>query len=84
MLRKSRWAWLMAVVAVFGLVAVACGDDSKSSDTTAKETTTTAKGPEAPSDATIKALTAKIAGGGASFPDAYYQAVNTDFNGVAG
>jgi phosphate transport system substrate-binding protein len=83
MLRKSRLAWLMAIVAVFGLVAVACGDDKKSSDTTAKETTTTAKGPEAPSDSTIKALTAKIAGGGASFPDAFYQAVNTDFNGVA-
>jgi phosphate transport system substrate-binding protein len=84
MLRKGRWAWLMAVVAVFGLVAVACGDDSKSSDTTEKSTTTTAKGPAAPTDSTIKALSTKIAGGGASFPDAFYQAVNSDFNGVAG
>jgi phosphate transport system substrate-binding protein len=84
MLRKGRWAWLMAVIAVFGLVAVACGDDSKSSDTTEKATTTTVKGPEAPSDSTIKGLTAKISGAGSSFTDAFLQAVNTDFNGVAG
>ena len=40
MLQKSRWAWLLAVLAVFSLVAAACGDDedeggSGSDDTSA-------------------------------------------------
>ncbi|MEI2640460.1 MAG: phosphate ABC transporter substrate-binding protein PstS [Microthrixaceae bacterium] len=32
----------------------------------------------------IEALESRIVGGGASFPDAFYQAVNTDFNKIAG
>ncbi len=86
MLRKGRLAWLMALLAVVGLVVAACGDDNKSSDASkdSSTTTTTAKGPSAPSDSTIKGLTGKIAGGGSSFVDAFAQAVNTDFNGIAG
>ena len=76
MLRKGRLAWLMALLALVGLVAAACGDDNK--------TTTEAAGPAAPTDSTIKGLTAKVAGAGSSFTDAFLQAVNTDFNGVAG
>ncbi|MFZ4519633.1 MAG: phosphate ABC transporter substrate-binding protein PstS [Microthrixaceae bacterium] len=74
---------LIATVAALALFAAACGD---SKDDTSKESTTTAtaKAADAPTDAQIQALTAKAAGGGASFPDAFYQAVNTDFNGVAG
>ena len=85
MLRKSRLVSLMALFAVFGLVAAACGDsDDSSSESKDSTTTTEAAKSAAPTDADIKALTATIAGGGASFPDAFYQAVNTDFNGVAG
>ena len=85
MLRKSRLVSLMALFAVFGLVAAACGDsDDSSSESKDSTTTTEAAASAAPTDADIKALTATIAGGGASFPDAFYQAVNTDFNGVAG
>lgn len=84
MLRK-RLAWLVALFAVLGLVAAACGDDSDSSSEGGDETTTTEASAEgAPSDADIQALTSKITGGGASFPDAFYQAVNADFNEIAG
>ena len=38
----------------------------------------------APSDDDIAALTATIAGGGSSFQDTFQQAVNADFNGIAG
>lgn len=31
MMKKSRWAWLVAVLAVFSIVATACGDDDESS-----------------------------------------------------
>lgn len=84
--RGRRTGWFFALLAVFALFAAACSSESSDS------TTTTAAGSDgdakavegAPTDAEIKALTASIAGGGASFPDAFYQAVNTDFNGIAG
>ncbi len=73
---------LVATVAALALFAAACGG---SGDDSSKDTTTTAAAAaDAPTDADIKALTATAAGGGASFPDAFYQAVNSDFNGVAG
>ena len=86
MLQKGRFAWLMALLLAVGLVAAACGDDkdSDSSGSDGSTTTTEAKGPAAPPDADIKGLTVKVSGGGASFPDAFYQAVNSDFNGIAG
>lgn len=86
MLRKGRLAWLMVLLVAVGLVAAACGDSDDSSDSGSGDTSTTAAadGPAGPTDADIKALTAKIAGGGASFPDAFYQAVNADFNEIAG
>lgn len=44
--------------------------------------------PGIPVDSTLRgriaALDTTIAGGGASFPDAFYQAVNADFNGLSG
>jgi phosphate transport system substrate-binding protein len=81
-LTTPHWK-LLALPLAATLALVGCSKDDKSSDTTEK-TTTTAAAAKAPSDSTITALTAKIAGGGASFPDAFYQAVNTDFNKVAG
>lgn len=85
MSRMRRLAGLIALVAAVGLVAAACSD-SKTVDSDASSTSTTVKvkGPVAPASSAIAALTAKVAGGGASFPDAFYQAVNTDFNAIAG
>lgn len=86
MLRKGRVALLMALLVSVGLVAAACGDSKKDSSSGSGDSTTTSepKAAAGPSDSEIKALTAKVAGGGASFPDAFYQAVNAEFNGVAG
>ncbi len=87
MLHESRIVRLLAVIVVaVGLVATACGgsEESGSSADDGSSTTSGAAGPAAPSNADIEALTAKVAGGGASFPDAFYQAVDADFNGVAG
>lgn len=83
--RAGRSLLLVAVLAVLSLFAFACSssDDDSSSDESST-TTTEAAASDAPSDADIQALTAEIAGGGASFPDAFYQAVNTDFNGIHG
>ena len=85
MLRRGRLAWLTMLFASFGLVAAACGNDTKSgsADGSSTTSTTVASGPAAPSDSSIKALTAKIAGAGSSFTDAFLQAINTDFSGVA-
>lgn len=83
--RPGRFALLVALLGITALFAAACGgDDSTSSDESDSTTTTAAASDDAPSDADIAALTAAIAGGGASFPDSFYQAVNTDFNEVAG
>lgn len=40
--------------------------------------------PGSPTTAQVRALGASVSGGGASFPDAVYQAVNADFNDLAG
>ncbi|MDQ2678674.1 MAG: phosphate ABC transporter substrate-binding protein PstS [Actinomycetota bacterium] len=83
--RRGRLTWLFALLAVVALVAAACGSDDAADDTTDEGSPTTAATADgAPSDDDIAALTTSIAGGGASFPDAYYQAVNADFNGIAG
>ena len=84
--RTGRTTWLFALLAIVALFAAACGSDSntESSDEGDSTTTSAAAADGAPSDADIEALTASIAGGGASFPDAYYQAVNADFNEIAG
>ncbi len=82
--RTGRSLLLAATLVALSLVAFAC---SNSDDTGSNETSTTSasdSNAEAPSDADIEALSAEIAGGGASFPDAFYQAVNTDFNGIHG
>ncbi len=74
----------IALVAVLALFAGACSSSESKNDSDGSTTTTAATAGEAPSDASIKALTASVSGGGASFPDSFYQAANTDFNGVAG
>ena len=73
----------IALIAVLAIFAAACSksDSESSSDSS---TTTVASAGEAPTDASIKALTASLSGGGASFPDAFYQADNADFNAIAG
>jgi phosphate transport system substrate-binding protein len=73
----------IALIAVLAVFAAGCST-SESDSTSESSTTTAATAGEAPSDASIKALTASVSGGGASFPDSFYQAVNTDFNTVAG
>ncbi len=83
--RGGRWTWLFALLAVVALFAAACSSGDSADETTDEGSPTTqATADGAPSDDDIAALTASIAGGGASFPDAYYQAVNADFNGIAG
>jgi phosphate transport system substrate-binding protein len=84
--RPGRSLLLLAVLAVVSLFALACSSSDDDSESTDKSTTSTtaAEASDAPSDSDIKALTAEIAGGGASFPDSFYQAVNTDFNGIHG
>lgn len=85
MLRKGLLAWMTALLVAVGLLSTACGGGKDESGSTSQGSTTTQPaGPAAPANSDIKALTAKISGGGASFPDAFYQAVNTDFNKVAG
>ena len=83
---RTRFTWLFALVAVIALFAAACSssDDTTATDDTKDTTTTEAAAGDAPTDAEITALTTSVSGGGASFPDAFYQAVNTDFNGIAG
>lgn len=86
-MRKSRLVWCVVALLGLGLVASACSKSDTDSDSgSSKSTTTTAAaaGPKAPSDADITALKGKLAGGGASFPDAFYQAVNADFDKIAG
>ena len=82
--RTGRSLLLLAVLAVVSLFALACSSSDDTESTDESTTTTAAEASDAPSDADIEALTAAIAGGGASFPDSFYQAVNTDFNDVHG
>jgi len=85
-MRKTRLVGCVTAILVLGLAASACSksDSGSSSSTSEKTSTTAASAGAAPSDSSITALTAKLAGGGASFPDAFYQAVNADFNKIAG
>ena len=73
---------VLVAVACVGLVTTGCSSGPDIDGAT--PTTSEARGPAAPSNADISALTAKVSGGGASFPDAFYQAVATDFNAIAG
>lgn len=81
---------LFAIPLVVAMLAlVGCGSDDDSSSSSDDGSTTTAADSSgdnaaAPSDADIEALTAELKGGGASFPDPFYQAVNSDFNGIHG
>ncbi len=79
---RSRLVRKLAPVAVAAMALGACGSSDNSAD--ADKTTGPKLAGEAPSSADIKALEVGISGGGASFPDAFYQAVGADFNEVAG
>ena len=83
--RRGRSMWLLALLAIAALFAAACSSDGDTESTDDGSSATPApEAGDAPSDADIESLSANIAGGGASFPDAYYQAVNADFNDLAG
>ncbi|MHB1138815.1 MAG: phosphate ABC transporter substrate-binding protein PstS [Microthrixaceae bacterium] len=84
-MRTGRSTWLIALLAIVAVFAAACSSDAGTASTDGGDASSnTAAAGDAPSDAAIEALTASVAGGGASFPDAYYQAVNADFNDIAG
>lgn len=81
---RLRLARKLVPVAVAALVLGACSSSGdKSGDTDGKTKPTVAAG-DAPTKSDIKELTVSISGGGASFPDSFYQAVSADFNGLAG
>lgn len=82
--RTGPFTALFALLAIVALFAAACSSSDSDSAGDSSSTTTAAATDKAPSDADITALTTSVAGGGASFPDAFYQAVNTDFNGIVG
>ncbi|HTO01498.1 MAG TPA: phosphate ABC transporter substrate-binding protein PstS, partial [Microthrixaceae bacterium] len=84
--RSSRMRLARMLVPVV-LVAFFVASCSSTSDGSAEATDTTKKpaaSADAPGDAEIKSLKARLSAGGASFPDSYYQAVNADLNKIAG
>ena len=68
---KKHVVWLMAALAILGLVASACGGSSDSSNT--------------PSDSTYDyaSLSGTLNGSGATFPKAFYEEAIAGFAGVA-
>ncbi len=75
--RKSRFTWLVAIVAVLSLFTAACGKKDKSSDKTTdpKNTTTSA-----PDKSALGKLNGKLDGSGSSFQDTFEQKVSADFD----
>lgn len=73
MLKKKPIGWL-SLLLIFGLVATACGSDSKKADGSASTTTAASA-----SGIDYKALSGSLTASGASFPDAFYQEVITAF-----
>ncbi len=70
----SRMRWMaVPVAAALALIGCSSSDDSSDDDSA-----------PAASDEAITSLSKKLTGGGASFPDAFYQAVNADFNEIHG
>ncbi|MGB6057798.1 MAG: phosphate ABC transporter substrate-binding protein PstS, partial [Microthrixaceae bacterium] len=79
---RMRRARMLIPVALAALVLGACGSGN---ETSGSDTTTNPQASaDAPSNSDIKALSESLSGGGASFPDSFYQAANADFNEVAG
>ena len=81
---RVRLARKLVPVMLAALVVASCSSNSGGSDGTTENSKKPATASDAPTDAQIKALTASLSAGGASFPDSYYQAVNADFNKIAG
>lgn len=74
MTRTSRRArWILVLLVVFGLVAAACSSDDKKS-TSGGSTATTKKSAEL--------AAATLNGSGATFPQAYYETVISEFQSV--
>jgi phosphate transport system substrate-binding protein len=76
---KRRRAWRVALLVAVGMVAAACGSDSK--DSTTDTTTPSAGG--ATADFDYESLTGTINGSGATFPKAFYEESIGAFEGVA-
>jgi phosphate transport system substrate-binding protein len=77
--RRSGVVRLAVLSLAASLVAASCAGDPGSGGGEAADRVA-----GAPSRERIQALTSRLSGGGASFPDAVYQAINADFNGIAG
>lgn len=83
--RRWRSARSVAALVATALAAVACGGEpSTAPPGSDRPTTTVGHSPAGPPPAAIADLTRGISGGGSSFLDAFVQAVNADFNTLAG
>ena len=76
---KRRLAWLVALLAVIGLVAAACGSDDDSSGSESPGTTEGSSG----SGFDYASCSGSLSGRGASFPEAFYQEAIAEFASVA-
>lgn len=83
-LSRMRLSRKLAPLAVAALLLASCSSNGTKSDNTSDTSANPQISADAPSESDIRALTASLSGGGASFPDSYYQAVNADFNKIAG
>jgi phosphate transport system substrate-binding protein len=68
---RSRARWLVALVLAFGLVAAACGSSKNSGSSSGKTSSTTAAAKPLPA--------ATLNGSGATFPQAFYETVISEF-----
>ena len=68
----SRARWLVALVLAFGLLAAACGSDTKKGSGGGNSTSSTTA-------AAKKLAAATLNGSGATFPQAYYETVISEF-----
>jgi phosphate transport system substrate-binding protein len=71
-MNRSRARWGIALVLAFGLLAAACGSDSKTDSGGGSGTSSSTKPAPALAAATL-------AGSGATFPQAYYETVISEF-----
>jgi phosphate transport system substrate-binding protein len=72
-MNRSRARWVVALVLAFGLLAAACGSDSGSTNKGNGNGTSSTTKPAPPLAA------ATLAGSGATFPQAYYESVISEF-----
>ena len=72
-MNRSRARWVVALVVAFGLLAAACGSDSSTPTSGSGNGTSSSTKPAPPLAA------ATLAGSGATFPQAYYETVISEF-----